>query len=220
MVAKLFGQRAIGFVYTLLCGAHVANIKLGGTRINFFLAQELPTDRPLVLVSNHQSMYDIPCLVWYLKHHHPRFIAKKELTRFIPSISYALRNCNHLLIDRNDPHSAVEQISLYAKGVEKHRSTICIFPEGTRAKDGVMKRFKSRGLETLLKEIPSALVVPIAIDGFAHLVKRKFFPFPYGETASLSVLTPLEPSGYSPKELTSLCETQIRAALKQEPAIS
>ncbi|MCB0332922.1 MAG: 1-acyl-sn-glycerol-3-phosphate acyltransferase [Bdellovibrionales bacterium] len=215
MIARLFGQRTIGAVYTLLCGAHVANIKLSGTHIHFTQEQPLPVDRPLILVSNHQSMYDIPCLVWFLRQHHPRFIAKKELTKYIPSISFALRHCNHLLIDRDDPHSAVEQITSYAKTVEQNRTTICIFPEGTRAKDAKMKRFKSRGLETLLKEIPSALVVPIALDGFAHLVKKKFFPFPYGETATLQVFSPLEPSQYSAKELTAVCERQIRNALGQ-----
>ena len=42
--------------------------------------------------------------------------------------------------------------------------SVVVAPEGTRSKNGVPKKFQARGLRTLFKGIPSAVVVPITIN--------------------------------------------------------
>ena len=73
-----------------------------GTRYRFSNLHHIPTDRPLIIVTNHQSMYDIPPIIWYMRKHHPKFVSKKELGKGIPSVSYNLRHGGSVLIDRKD----------------------------------------------------------------------------------------------------------------------
>jgi len=136
-----------------------------GTKFKFVNFKALPTDQPLIIMANHQSMWDIPPLVWKFRKHHPKFIAKKELTKGIPSISYNLRYGGSVNIDRKKPEESVKKIIEFAKFIKKKNYAVCVFPEGTRSKDGKVKKFKIGGVAALLKEMPEALVVPIAING-------------------------------------------------------
>ena len=59
-----------------------------GARIRFRGFDKLPQGRPFIIVSNHQSTFDIPPIVWGFRKSHPKFVSKKELGKGIPSISY------------------------------------------------------------------------------------------------------------------------------------
>lgn len=136
-----------------------------GTSFKFNNFKTLPKERPIIIMANHQSMWDIPPLVWKFREHHPKFIAKKELTKGIPSISYNLKHGGSVNIDRKNPEESIQKITEFAKYINQNNYAVCIFPEGTRSKDGKVKPFKIGGLAALLKEMPNALVVPIAING-------------------------------------------------------
>ena len=54
-------------------------LNLLGTRMTIdFEQNDLPKNRPLIFASNHQSTYDIPPLIWYLRRYSPKFVAKKN----------------------------------------------------------------------------------------------------------------------------------------------
>ena len=57
-----------------------------GTRISYQTRQKLPQKTAAILISNHQSMFDIPIISWYLRTMKPKFISKIELGSGIPSI--------------------------------------------------------------------------------------------------------------------------------------
>lgn len=121
-------------------------------------------------------MWDIPPLMWKFKRHHPKFIAKKELARFIPSVSFNVNFGGSVSIDRSEPQEAIELIKAFARRINENNFSICIFPEGTRSKDGEIKKFKKSGIETLLKEMPDSLFVPIAIKNTGKIDNNgKFF---------------------------------------------
>ncbi len=111
-----------------------------GTRIHFNNAFDLPTNRPLIIVANHQNTFDIPPLIWYLRKHHLKFVSKKELGRGIPSVSFNLRNGGSALIDRKNPRQAVDEIDRHAQLLSKNNWSTLIFPEGTRSKTGIPKK--------------------------------------------------------------------------------
>ena len=195
----------------------INSLRVIGTRFRTKrLKEKLPTDRPLIVISNHQSMFDIPVLIWIFRRHHPKFVSKKELGKGIPSISFNLKYGGSVLIDRKDREQATAKITELGEYIEKHNRTACIFPEGTRSRDGVMKTFKTTGIKTLLQHAPSALVVPVAISGSWELLKYKLKPLPFGVKYQTQVLPPIEPSNYSADELVQMAETQIRKALGQE----
>lgn len=165
-------------------------INILGASYRFIGFQKLPTNKPIIFVSNHQSMWDIPPLIWKFRKHRPKFVAKKELARFIPSISYNLRVGGSVAIDRKNPESAVAKISAFAKNIGKNKFSICIFPEGKRNTDGIIQQFKISGLEAILKEIPDALVVPVVIRNTNKIdIKGKFWKR-IGVKVSFSQLKP------------------------------
>lgn len=184
--------------------------------ISFKNGYQLPKDRPIIFVANHQSMYDIPSLIWFLRKHHPKFISKIELTKGIPSISFNLKYGGGANIDRKDSKQSIgEIIKLGRRMKEKNWSTV-IFAEGTRAKDGKMKPFQVGGIATLLKIVPDALVVPIAIENSWKIVRFGAFPLGSLEKLKWTVLNPIESQGLAMEEVVLTAESAIREKLGQE----
>lgn len=165
-----------------------------GTRYRFNNPHDIPTDRPLIIVTNHQSMYDIPPIIYHMRKHHPKFVAKKELGKGIPSVSYNLRHGGSALIDRKDGKQAISEIGKLGSYIEKHKRSAVIFPEGTRSRTGKPKPFKPMGLKMLMRKAPSALIVPITINNSWKLLRFGQFPMGLGAHVTFDVHAPLENS--------------------------
>lgn len=213
VLARAFGYGAHKRVVDYLNLGVLGSLLVVGTRFSVEGGPALPTDRPLVVVANHQSMYDIPLLGWIFRRHHPKYIAKVELGRGLPSISFNLRHGGSVLIDRDDPRGSMRAIQGFGKTAEERRYAACIFPEGTRARDGVMKAFNLAGLMALIRAMPSARVVPVAIDGSWELLRHRLRPVPFGVRVTCRVLEPLEQGDFPLKELVGVVEERIRAAV-------
>ena len=193
----------------------IKSLLILGTRISFRGFEKIPKERPIILISNHQSMFDIPPITWGFRKHHPKFIAKIELGKGIPSVSYNLRHGGSVLINRNKRRQAVLEIANLGRYIEKNNYTASIFPEGTRTKDGKMKSFKSAGINTLLKYAPSAVVVPLVIDGSYELMKKGLYPMSFGVNITYTVLDPVEPGTITAEDLVMKTENLIRAAMEK-----
>ncbi|MEL6588735.1 MAG: lysophospholipid acyltransferase family protein [Bacteroidota bacterium] len=180
-----------------------------GARSKFDKGAPLPTDRPIIFVSNHQSMYDIPPFYWNFDKHHIKFVSKIELAKGIPSISYNLRHGGNAVIDRKNPRQALPALKEFAQFIEKNNYAAVIFPEGTRSRNGVPKRFSSRGLKTLLKYAPSALVVPVSINNSWRLVQHGSFPLSFGERLTWKVHPAIDPKGRDFDELFAEIEETV-----------
>ncbi|MBJ7879749.1 lysophospholipid acyltransferase family protein [Gelidibacter salicanalis] len=171
-----------------------------GTRFTFTNPHDIPTDQPLIIVANHQSMYDISPIMWYMRKHHPKFIAKKELGKGIPSVSYNLRHGGSVLIDRKNPRQALPAIMKFGEYIESTKRAAVIFPEGTRSKTGVPKPFQTKGLEVMIKKAPSALVVPISINNSWKMLRYGKFPMGIGNHLKFTVHRPLKIATFVDKE--------------------
>lgn len=166
-----------------------------GTHYAFKKEVEIPTDRPIILVANHQSMNDIPPLIWFFRKNHPKFVSKKELGKGIPSVSYNLRHGGSALIDRKDARQALSEIAKLGKYIEKNNRCAIIFPEGTRSRTGHPKKFQPMGLKILMKNAPSALIVPISINNSWKLLKYGKYPYGLGSHFTIDVHAPIEIKG-------------------------
>ena len=191
------------------------SLKIVGAKIKFAGFDQLPENRPLIIVSNHQSSWDIPPVVWGFRKHHPKFISKIELGKNIPSISYNLRHGGSALIDRKNGAQAIKELIKLGQRIEKNNYAACIFPEGTRSRTGKIRKFRAGGIKSLLKAAPSALIVPFAVDGNYKLVKNKY-RMELGARLNYQVLTPIEPEGLSAEEIVKKSEDAIKSALHQE----
>lgn len=170
-----------------------------GTRYKLRNQYSLAKDKPVIIVSNHQSMSDISPLIWLFRKHYPRFISKKELGKGIPSISFSLRKTGAALIDRKNQRQSIAEIIRFAKLIYNNNYAGIIFPEGTRSRNGVPKSFKTKGLEVLFKYIPNAQIVPVTINNSWKTNKYGKFPLGLGGKITVDAHQPILLSEY-PKE--------------------
>lgn len=173
-----------------------------------------PKGVPVIIVANHQSMYDIPPIIWFLRKLHPKFISKKELGKGIPSVSYNLRHGGSVLIDRKDPKQALPQIKKVAEYIEKHNRSVVIFPEGTRSKTGHPKKFSENGLKILYKNASSAYILPISINNSWKMVRYGSFPMGLGNRLTFTIHQPLKVSDYSFEDLLEKTEKVVVSGIK------
>lgn len=200
---NLFGYKAHAWSVSLLNVCLMACTFVLGTRYSFSNPFSLPTDRPLILIANHQSMNDIPPLIWYFRKHHPKFVSKKELGKGIPSVSYNLRHGGSVLIDRKDKEQALKEIAKLGQYIEEHNRSAVIFPEGTRSRDGVPKKFHTGGLKVLMQHAPSSLLVPVSINNSWKLLRYGKFPYGLGVHIKFQVHKPIE----IPEEIDATLES-------------
>jgi 1-acyl-sn-glycerol-3-phosphate acyltransferase len=179
-VARLFGQRPQEYVAGGLQAALLAAFRLCDARL---LVERAPGMRPhtsYIVVSNHQSMFDIPIFGALLFSNFPKYVSKRSLGRWIPSVSYNLRRGGHVLIDRSDAAGAVAAIHELGTRVHAGRASAVIFPEGTRARRGALGEFRRAGTLALLEAAPTTPVVPMAIDESWRLLAHNMLPVPWG----------------------------------------
>jgi len=208
------GPRIYRSVIAIGNGILLLELRLLGTRISVHGLSQIPVGRPLIIVSNHQSLFDIPLLLWTLRAKGPCFIAKKELGRGIPSMSHALRNMGAALIDRGDPKAAISAIEALGRRANEQCEAAIIFPEGTRARNGRLKAFKVQGILALLRTMPDAVIVPAAISGSWRLTANNFKPIGLGAQIRLTFLPAITPS--STESCPPEVERSIESALTAE----
>ena len=179
-----------------------------GTRYSFRLPKDMPETGPLIIVANHQSMYDIPPIIWHLRKYHPKFVSKKELGKGIPSVSYNLRHGGSVLIDRKDRRQAMKAIAGMGSYIERTGHSAVIFPEGTRSRDGQPKPFRMIGLKTLTENAPSAYILPVSINNSWKMLRFGKFPLGIGNNLKFEVHPPI-PARNCTKETLAAVEKQI-----------
>lgn len=181
--------------------------------VTFINKHNLPLNRPMIFIANHQSLFDIPPLIYYLRKYHVKFISKVELTKGIPSISYNLKVGGGANIDRKDPRQSITELVKFASRMKDNNWSAAIFPEGTRSKNGRVKPFQSAGVATLLKKCPNALLVPVAIKDTWKMSQYGFYPLNTFTPMSWTILEPLEPNGRPAEELVKEVEESIRKVI-------
>ncbi|MFZ4672494.1 MAG: lysophospholipid acyltransferase family protein [Flavobacterium sp.] len=185
-----------------------------GTTYTFENRELIPENVPIIFVANHQSLYDVIGIIWFLRRFHAKFVSKKELGKGIPSVSYNLRHGGSVLIDRKDPKQAIPLIKGLSEYIEKHKRSAVIFPEGTRSKDGKPKEFVQSGLKILCKYAPSAYVIPISINNSWKMVKFGAFPMGLGNHLQFIIHKPIAVADFSIEELIKKTESAVVNSIK------
>jgi len=188
-------------------------LHLLGTRITFKVPDSIPKNVPTIIVSNHQSLNDIPPIIWFMRKFHVKFISKKELGKGIPSVSYNLRHGGSVLIDRKKPIQALNAIKKMASYIEEHKRAVVIFPEGSRSRNGKPKPFKTKGLKTLIEHAPNAIIIPVTINNSWQFLRYGKFPLGIGVHLNFTIHDALKVSDYEVDELIAKTEKQITKAI-------
>jgi len=189
--ASLFGLRPQEFVAGVLQRLLLRVFRVAGTRLVVERDAGVRPEVPYLVIANHQSLFDIPIFGALFFRSFPKFISKRELARGLPSISFHLRRGGHAVIDRADRGDALEAIRALARQVRARRITAVIYPEGTRARRGVLGAFKPAGALALLEAAPDVPVVVVAIDESWRLLRWNLMPVPFGTRVRVRIGVPI-----------------------------
>jgi 1-acyl-sn-glycerol-3-phosphate acyltransferase len=165
-----------------------------------------------LVMSNHQSHYDVPVL-FYVLGANLRMITKVELFR-IPIFGEAIRQAGFIAIDRSNRARAVESLRVakekLAAGVH-----VWIAPEGTRSETGALLPFKKGGFNVALEAgLP---VLPISIQGTRDALRAKDLRTAPGAKVKVTLGSPLHPSDYTQGDMKTRREAlmaDVRRAIE------
>ena len=167
-------------------------MRLGGARIKE--TGRVPTDEPVLVLMNHQSLLDIPTGVALCRPHVPLIVTRRRYGWGIPVVSPMLRIQRYPLIDpRQDRKQAVALV----REAARRQHGILLYPEGHRSRGGELGKFATAGIRAVLKEQrwPVYLIVT---DGFWVCRNAKDFFFRihkiHGRTEVLGCLLYTSPS--------------------------
>lgn len=210
---NVFGKKTHEKIVDYLNFSLTYGLYLTGSSVTFKNLAVIPNDRPIIFVANHQSTFDIPSIIWFLRKRHPLFVSKIELAKGVPSISYNLRKSGAALINRKDGKQAIAEISRLGKLINDTTGSAIIFPEGTRTASGIMKPFVPGGVAMLLKRSPNALIIPIAVDGTGRFNPKGIFPLISFSKLSWTALPAIEPAGRKAEEILLEAQEAIQREL-------
>ena len=190
-LARLFGRRPHEIVAGCLQVGLVGAVRLTGARLIVERSPLLVPGRSYLFIGNHQSMFDVPIHGAVLFSHFPKYVSKRELARGIPSISYNLRAGGHAIIDRSDRDLATQVIRRLGEQVVDRKVSAVIYPEGTRARQGALGRFRPAGARALCEVASEVPIVPLVIDGSWRLLRANLLPVPFGTRIRVRVGDPI-----------------------------
>jgi 1-acyl-sn-glycerol-3-phosphate acyltransferase len=167
---------------------------------------------PYVVVSNHQSLADIPVLChlpWEMK-----WLAKAELFR-LPIVGWMMRLAADIPVDRGRRAKARETLRRAAHTLESGCS-IMVFPEGTRSRDGGVGPFSDGAFHLAVRAgVP---VLPVAVDGSAGCLPRGSWLFGPPPVVRIRVFPPVETRRGTGSDVAVLRDHVQRAIAEQVAA--
>ena len=159
--------------------------------------------RVYVIVSNHQSLADIPVIS-----HLPintKWLAKIELFR-VPAIGWMLRMAGDVPVDRSDRQHRANAVLQCARYLREGCSVV-FFPEGTRSPDGRVMPFNDGPFQLAIREgVP---VLPLVVRGSGAALPRNSWLFAPTQDIDLRVLKPVSTEGLTVQDTRDL-RTKVR----------
>ncbi len=171
-------------------------------------AASIDWSRAYVVMSNHQSLLDIPAIAVAV----PatlRFVAKKELFR-IPVWGPAMRAAGIIEIDRGHRERAISSLREAAQAV-REGVNIWIAPEGTRSGSGELGKLKKGGF--VLAHDTGAPILPLVVSGTRDAMPARGLTVHAGKRARVTFGQPIEVAGRKREEIMADVEAFLRKGL-------
>ncbi len=194
---------AFGQVRAFARALHLAT----GVRPRGHALENVPANGSYVIISNHSSHLDGPCLAAVLPHP-AYFVIKKELAR-IPLWGNAAVKIGFIAIDRSNSQQARVEMQRAIETIRSGRRVI-VFAEGTRSPDGRLQQFKKGGFHIAIDaQVP---ILPIAING-SHTLFPKGGKVVKSGVVDVIVCEPIQTEGLTKNDIPALVEQARNAIL-------
>lgn len=164
--------------------------------------EKIPTDRPVLFVSNHQSYADILVLLYALKDYPFGFVARKTMAN-MPFIKQLFRHFKTVPIDVTDVRQSVEAINKTAENINNGYS-MAIFPEGRRTFSNTPEPFKNGAFKIAKKT--GVTIVPIYLHNVHRMFEGNGHQLGLGVNVSVNILDPINTEGMTRSDVNTLNE--------------
>lgn len=177
------------------------NLFLAGARIKISGIENISKSTSYIVMSNHQSQFDVWSLIGYLPLQ-LRWVMKKEL-RKVPIFGLGCERMGHIFIDRGNTDKSHKELTVLKDKFSKGASVV-FFPEGTRSPDGMLLPFKKGGFVMSLQTgIP---ILPVTVNGSRLLLPKDSTKFRPG-TIRIIIHKPIPVDGFSYETKEALMDT-------------
>jgi 1-acyl-sn-glycerol-3-phosphate acyltransferase len=167
-------------------------------RLHISGSENLRPNQVYVVVSNHQSLADIP-VISHLKLD-TKWLTKAELFR-LPALGWMLRMAGDVPIDRSDRRKGARAMLRCARYLRQGCSVV-FFPEGTRSPDGHVLPFNEGPFQLAIRErVP---ILPLVVEGSGAALPRNSWIFGATSDVQLRILEAVAVDGWSLKEVAAL----------------
>lgn len=150
---------------------------ISGVKVKIIGIENINKNQSYIVVSNHQSLFDIPVVIANL----PlsiRMIAKKGLF-MIPIFGWAIYIAGHISIERGNGKKAKRSLEKALEKIRKRRFSIVVYPEGTRSPDGEVKEFGKGAFRLAFdSKLP---ILPVSIKGSRMILPKGSLKINKGE---------------------------------------
>jgi 1-acyl-sn-glycerol-3-phosphate acyltransferase len=192
LVSRTYARIALWFFRIKVVGRGRENIDAGS---------------PYLFMSNHISHADSPALALVISH--PlHWVFKKELAR-IPVFGWVLLACGQIMVDRSSAEKAKAAMEEALSGLSGN-SSVMIYPEGTRSRDGTLGPFKKGGFWMALQAgLP---IVPVRVSGSREVVAADTLRIRPG-TVTVEIFPPIATRGKNAADIPELMRRVQEAML-------
>ena len=163
-----------------------------GMRVEVTGRENVTPGKTFLVMSNHQSHYDVPVL-FYVLGPNIRMIAKTELYK-VPIFGPALREAGFIEIDRSNRARAIASLQV-ARGRIDQGVHVWIAPEGTRSRTGELLPFKKGGFSLALEM--GAPILPVALQGTRDALPASGMRSRAGATVTVKIFPPIDATAYA-----------------------
>jgi len=189
--------------------------RLNPWRLHLSGAENIRPGQAYVIVSNHQSLADIP-LLCYLRTD-TKWMAKAELFK-IPVVGWMMAMAGDVRVERGNARKAAQSLLECGKCL-RAGSSVVMFPEGTRSLDGKLLPFFDGPFQLAIRE--QAPVLPVVVNGTLNALPRRSWLFGDTMDITLHVLPEVSVAGLSTKQAGQLRDdvrAQIESRLIRRPS--
>jgi 1-acyl-sn-glycerol-3-phosphate acyltransferase len=172
--------------------------------------ENLRPGQTYLVMSNHQSLYDIPVLFQSIGPN-VRMVAKRELFQ-VPIFGGALAAAGFVAIDRRNRQAAIRGLD-HARDVMAHGTHVWIAPEGTRSLTGELLPFKKGAFHLAFEA--EMLILPVTLSGTRDTLPAKGWRSNPGANVRVTIHPEVDPRPYAAHGKTGqkALMTDVRAVI-------